>query len=262
MAKIVDGNTIKVDLDGRAESVRRACLDSEESRPGGNKPVTEAGRQASAWTKSWFGADATGQPKAEVSLDLEFDTADPVSLALVRHRDDDGRLLAYLWRESERVNLAAVSAGWGPHFVKDGRSRPHHGACLKAEARAQAQGIGVWDPGINGAGPTRDYRDLLPRWQMRDGWVEDHRAMGPWAGVLSARLDHGHLPAAAARGEPLSVFCALQGRHQPLGRRWRPDLRRLAGPALQGVDCRPAGAGGAGPAPAAGNALYGRGSSE
>ena len=122
LAKIVDGNTIKVDLDGRAESVRRACLDTEDSWPGGNKPVTEAGRQASAWTKSWFGADATGQPTAEVSLDLEFDTADPVSLALVRHRDDDGRLVAYLWRESERVNLAAVSAGSGPHFVKDGRS--------------------------------------------------------------------------------------------------------------------------------------------
>lgn len=45
---------------------------------------------------------------------------------------------------------------------------------------------------------------------MRDGWVEDYRAMGPRAGVLSVRLDHGHLPAAAARGEPLSVFCELQ----------------------------------------------------
>lgn len=145
LVKIVDGGTIKVDLDGRAESVRPACLDTEYSWPGGNKPVTEAGRQASAWTKSWFGADATGQPTAEVSLDLEFDTADPVSLALVRHRDDDGHLLAYLWRESAHVNLAAVSAGWGPHSVKDGRSRPHHGAFLKAEARAQAQGIGVWD---------------------------------------------------------------------------------------------------------------------
>lgn len=73
--------------------------------------MTEAGRQASAWTESWFGADATGQPTAEVSLDLVFDIADPVSLALVRHRDNDGHLLAYLWRESAHVNLAAVAAG-------------------------------------------------------------------------------------------------------------------------------------------------------
>ena len=211
LLKVVDGDTIKVELDGRTESVRLACLDTEESWPGGNKPVTEAGRQASAWAKSWFGADAEGQPTAEVSLDLEFDTADPPSLALVRHRDNYGRLLAYAWRGTEHYNLAAVSVGWSPYFVKYGRSRTHHGAFLRAEARAQAQGIGVWDPGINGAGPTRDYRQLLPWWQMRDGWVEDYRAMGPQAGVLSVRLDHAHLLAAAQRGEQVTVFCDLQG---------------------------------------------------
>lgn len=177
LIKVVDGDTIKVELDGRTESVRLACLDTEESWPGGGKPVTEAGRQASAWAKTWFGADAEGQPTAEVSLDLEFDTADPPSLVLVRHRDNYGRLLAYAWRGTEPYNLAAVSAGWSPYFVKYGRSRPHHGAFLKAEARAQAQGVGVWDPGVNGAGPTRDYRHLLPCGRCA---TAGSRTTGPW----------------------------------------------------------------------------------
>jgi micrococcal nuclease len=211
LIKVVDGDTIKVELDGRSESVRLACLDTEESWPGGNKPVTEAGRRASAWAKTWFGADVAGQPTTEVGLDLEFDTADPPSLALVRHRDNYGRLLAYAWLGTEHYNLAAVRAGWSPYFVKYGRSRRYHGVFLQAEARAQASGAGIWDPGINGAGPTRDYRRLLPWWQMRDSWIEDYRATGPQAGVLSVRLDHADLIAAARREERISVFCDLQG---------------------------------------------------
>jgi hypothetical protein len=55
LTKAVDGDTIKVLLDGQEESLRLACLDTEESWPGGTKPVTEAGRRASQWAKEWFG---------------------------------------------------------------------------------------------------------------------------------------------------------------------------------------------------------------
>lgn len=210
LLKVVDGDTIKVTLDGRNESVRLTCLNTEESWPGGNKPVTEAGRQASAWAKSWFGADEDGMLPAPVTLTLEFDTQDPPSLAQLRHRDNYGRLLAYVWREETNYNLAAVEAGWSPYFVKYGRSRLYHGAFLQAEAHAQSRGTGIWNAEINGSGPSRDYLRLLPWWQMRDGWIEGYRAAGPQAGALSVRLDHAHLVTAAQHAESVTVFCDLQ----------------------------------------------------
>lgn len=211
LLKVVDGDTIKVTLDGRDESVRLTCLDTEESWPGGNKPVTEAGRQASAWAKSWFGTDEDGMPPAPVTLTLEFDTQDPPSLAQVRHRDNYGRLLAYAHKAGENYNLHTVAAGWSPYFVKYGRSRLYHGALLRAEAQAQAAGSGVWNPDLNAGGPSRDYVHLVPWWHMRDSLIETYRTTGPQAGVLSVRLDHAHLVAAARRGELVTVFCDLQG---------------------------------------------------
>lgn len=210
LLKVVDGDTVKVEVDGHNESVRLTCLDTEESWPGGNKPVTEAGRQASAWAKSWFGADAEGMPAAEVMLRLEFDTADPPSLAMMRHRDNYGRLLAYVWRDQTNYCLAAIAAGWSPYFVKYGRSRLYHGDFLQAEAQAQSRGIGIWNAEINGSGPSRDYLRLVSWWQMRDSWIEAYRAVGPQAGALSVRLDHAHLMTAAQRAESVTVFCDLQ----------------------------------------------------
>jgi len=211
LLKVVDGDTIKVELDGRSESLRLTCLDTEESWPGGTKPVTEGGRQASAWAKEWFDADAEGAPTTEVMLTLEFDTADPPSLAMLRHRGNYGRLLTYIWRDAVNYNLAAVAAGWSPYFVKYGRSRLYHREFLAAEAHAQSVGSGIWDPDLNGHGPTRDYTRLIPWWQMRDGWIEGYRAAGPHTGAFSVRLDHAHLVTAAQRGEPVTVFCDLQG---------------------------------------------------
>jgi hypothetical protein len=47
LTKVVDGDTIKVAINGESESLRLIGLDTEESWPGGSKPVTTAGKQAS-----------------------------------------------------------------------------------------------------------------------------------------------------------------------------------------------------------------------
>jgi micrococcal nuclease len=51
---VVDGDTIDVVLDDKEERLRLICIDTEESHNTGNKPVTNAGKLASAWTKNYF----------------------------------------------------------------------------------------------------------------------------------------------------------------------------------------------------------------
>ena len=90
LTKVVDGDTIKVELEGEEESLRLSCLDTEETFAGGSKPVTNAGKLASKWAKDYFHADEEGFPTWEVRVDLEFDTNDPVPECLKTHRGNYG----------------------------------------------------------------------------------------------------------------------------------------------------------------------------
>ncbi|MBF2074762.1 MAG: thermonuclease family protein [Synechococcales cyanobacterium C42_A2020_086] len=212
LKKVVDGDTIKVLLNNEEESLRFTCLDTEESQRGGNKPVTQAGLLASKWTKQYFGADEQGIPSGDVRVDLEFDTDDPVEVCLNKHRDNYGRLLCYVYKagEPENSNIRIVREGWSPYFVKYGRSRLYHHQFMEAEVEAQAQGRAIWNPATNAGGPSRDYSTLIPWWHLRDSVVQDYRYLGIQAGVLSVRLDYGHLLDAARAGNTVTLFCDLQ----------------------------------------------------
>jgi len=211
LTKVVDGDTVKVQMGKGEESLRLICLDTEESRRGGNKPLTNAGKAASKWAKQYFGADDAGVPAGDVYVDVEFDTGDPVPVCLRKHRGNYGRLICTVHKDGRNYNLDAVREGWSPYFVKYGRSRLYHEDLLKAEARAQARGVGVWDPDINAGGNSRDYAVLLPWWHLRAGVVEDYRRFGVQAGVLSVRLDYDEIVEAANANSPLAVLCDLQG---------------------------------------------------
>lgn len=211
LTKVVDGDTVKVLMDTEEESLRLVCLDTEESYRGGYKPVTNAGKAASKWAKEFFGADDKGLPMGDVFVDVEFDTNDPVPVCMKKHRGNYGRLICYVYKDGRNYNLDAVQEGWSPYFVKYGRSRLYHEDLMKAEAQAQAQGIGVWNPDINAGGNSRDYKVLLPWWHLRAGVVEDYRRFGVQAGALSIRLDYDEIVEAANAKSPLTVFCDLQG---------------------------------------------------
>lgn len=212
LIKVIDGDTIKVLLENEQESIRLTCLDTEESQKGSDKPVTNAGKMAAAWAKQYFGADEQGMPVGDVRISLEFDTNDPVSLCLTKHRDNYGRLLCYVYKasEPENANVRIVREGWSPYFVKYGRSRLYHRQFTEAETEAQGRGIGIWDPTINADGYRRDYAALIPWWHLRDGVVEDYRYQGIQAGVLSVRLDYEHLMEAAINSSEVTIFCDLQ----------------------------------------------------
>ena len=210
LTKVVDGDTVKVEVGGKVESLRLTCLDTEDVRAGGNKPMTNAGKLASQWAKDFFGVDAQGLPSRETKIDIEFDTSDPLPLCLRKHRDNYGRLLCYAHKGPVNYAVQAIEEGWSPYFVKYGRSRIYHAALLKAEAVAQAQRRAIWNPATNANGARRDYDTLIPWWYLRDGVVEDYRRFGMEAGVRSVRLDYDDLVEAARTESAMTVLCDLQ----------------------------------------------------
>lgn len=212
LIKVIDGDTVKVEIDGKVESLRLVCIDTEESWAGGSKPVTNAGKLASKWAKEYFGVNEGGFPnRNEIKVDIEFDTSDPEHVCLQKHRGNYGRLLCYVYTNGMNYNLEAVKNGWSPYFVKYGRSRLYHDEFLSTEAEAQAKGVAVWNPETNAGGKTREYEDLVPWWHFRDGVVQDFRRFGLQAGVQSVRLDYEDITEAAKHGNEITVFCDLQG---------------------------------------------------
>lgn len=212
VTKVVDGDTINVDLGGETERLRLIAVDTEESLPSGatpDKPVTEAGKQASSFAKEYFAL-----PEGDLAqVTVEFDTDDPVEVCLQRHRDNFGRLLCYVHKDGENFNLKLVADGWSPYFEKYGRSRLYHQELSVAEADAQAANRAIWDPDMNAGGPTRPYDTLRPWWAFRGAVVEDYRralAAGTAAEVLSVRLDYAALLDAARAGAQVTVLCDLQ----------------------------------------------------
>ncbi|MBE9183166.1 thermonuclease family protein [Microcoleus sp. LEGE 07076] len=206
VTKVVDGDSIKISLHGKTESLRLICVDTEESHSGGTKPVTVAGKAASEMAKQYFATADGGLAK----VDIEFDTDDPIEIAVEKHRDNYGRLLCYVHKDGENYNLKLIVEGWSPYFLKYGRSRLYHRQMTEAESVAKAYNLMIWNPITNAKIPCRNYANLLPWWSMRGSIVEDFRLAEATAGALSVRLDYPKILAAAETAKPITIFCDLQ----------------------------------------------------
>lgn len=206
VTKVVDGDSIKISLYGKTESLRLICVDTEESHSGGSKPVTAAGKAASEMAKKYFATDGGGLAQ----IDIEFDTGDSVEVALQKHRDNYGRLLCYVHKDGENYNLKLIEEGWSPYFVKYGRSRLYHRQMTEAESAAKAYNLMIWNPITNAKIPSRNYGNLLPWWSMRGSIVEEFRLSEATAGALSLRLHYPKILAASERAKSITIFCDLQ----------------------------------------------------
>ena len=127
VTRVVDGDTIEVDLAGRTEKVRLLGIDTPETHHP-TKPVQCYGKEASEHT-------ATLLPVG-TAVRLERDDEE---------RDDYGRLLAYVYRSSDElfVNLELVQGGFASLLTI--RPNTAHLADLSAaEAGARAAQVGLW----------------------------------------------------------------------------------------------------------------------
>jgi len=92
--KVVDGDTIQVEIDDKIEKIRMIGIDTPESVHPDEEKNTENGKKASEYTKKLL----TGK-----SVTLELD---------VQERDKYGRILAYVYLNGRMVNKKLLSDGY------------------------------------------------------------------------------------------------------------------------------------------------------
>ena len=127
--KVVDGDTIWVDNNGKRQKIRMIRLDTPESVDP-RKPVQCFALEASAQAKTILG----GQ-----SVYLE---TDPSQDSVDRY----GRTLAYVWTASGRLfNLDMITDGFAFEYTYDLPYR-YQQDFRTAEHDAQAQERGLWSP--------------------------------------------------------------------------------------------------------------------
>lgn len=126
VVSVVDGDTVKVRVGGRVESVRLIGIDA---------PETDApGRAAQC-----FGPESRAKARELLAgqvVRLEFDESQG-------RRDRYDRLLAYVWVNDVLVNERLVRQGYAREFTYSLPYR-YQAAFQAAEQEARAAGRGIW----------------------------------------------------------------------------------------------------------------------
>ena len=124
--RVVDGDTIHVQVDGRREKVRYIGVDTPESvKPG--TPVQCFAKRAGAFNRRMVAGE-----RVRLVLDAE-------------HRDRYGRLLAYVYRASDGVfvNAALVRRGYAQPLTI-APNVAHAKEFRRLAAAARHAGRGMW----------------------------------------------------------------------------------------------------------------------
>ncbi len=127
--KVDDGDTLQIFRYGRSEKVRFIGIDTPETVDP-RKPVQCFGKEASAKTKQLL----TGK-----TIRIEFD---PV----VGERDKYDRLLAYVWLDSELINLTLLREGYAHEYTYRSQAYKYQSDFKQAEAGARQSEVGLWSP--------------------------------------------------------------------------------------------------------------------
>ena len=147
VARIVDGDTIVVDYQGKHEKVRLLCVNTPESVHPDKKQNIPMGKVASNYTLKKL----TGK-----YVKLEFEIS--------RLRGNYGRLLAYVFMDGQNINLDLVRQGLSPYYTKYGKSQKYDAEFRAAEKLARKEKLNIWgDPEL-----TRKYLRLKSKWGQHE----------------------------------------------------------------------------------------------
>lgn len=137
--RVIDGDTIKVNLQGQTESVRLIGIDTPESRKNAKAmrdsdrsgqdmaAIVSQGKEAAAFTRS--------RVKKGDSVRIETD---------VQQRDKYHRILAYVWlSDGTMLNEAIVRAGYAQPATFPPNVR-YQERFLEAARDARRNGRGLW----------------------------------------------------------------------------------------------------------------------
>jgi micrococcal nuclease len=124
--RVIDGDTLKINLNGRTETVRLLLIDTPETvHP--NKPVEPFGKEASNFTKQTL-------PKGS-SIQVELG---------IGERDKYGRLLAYVYKNGKMINEQLLEKGLARVAYVYPPNTKHIDEFRDIQSKAQKQAIGIW----------------------------------------------------------------------------------------------------------------------
>ncbi len=194
--EVIDGDTVKVKLDGNLTNLRTPCTDTEETKNSKPlKPVTRFGAKTVEWTKKWF-QDRGNRAELEYEADYKI-------------TDFFHRPLTYVIAENENYNLEAVRWGYSPYFQKYGYARGYHDAFLEAEREAMLEERGIWDDATHAGDTTRPYHLLKMWWEVRARYIQmgrDEKRDNKRLIFLPDGLDYEEAMVAASREEERVAF--------------------------------------------------------
>jgi len=127
IVKVVDGDTVDINLDGHTERVRLIGVNTPETKHP-TKPIECFGPEASAYMTQLL-------PKG-TTVRIERD---------VEARDRYGRMLLYLYLGSDNlfINLDLVARGYGTPMSIEPNTF-HRNDFVRAAAQAEAANVGLW----------------------------------------------------------------------------------------------------------------------
>ncbi|MBA3009894.1 MAG: thermonuclease family protein [Proteobacteria bacterium] len=162
--RVVDGDTLDIDYQGKRERIRLLNVDTPESVHPDKTRNTLLGKQASDYTRKRL---------AGKSVSLEFEG---------KKRGKYGRLLAYVILDRKNFNLELVQNGWSPYYTKYGQSQTLHGNFIDAQAHAKAQQLNIWadpPPRSIAAKPSATAPEQMTATRRFHGNTQSHKFHGP-----------------------------------------------------------------------------------
>lgn len=125
VSKVVDGDTIKVQINGTEETVRLLLVDTPETKHP-NKPVQPFGPEATEFAT----AKLSGQ-----NVTVEYDGP---------KRDKYDRLLGYIWVDGENFNKLLLENGLARYAYVYDPPYIYEEQMEEAEKKAREEQLGIW----------------------------------------------------------------------------------------------------------------------
>lgn len=130
--KVIDGDTIKVDVDGKIETVRLVGIDTPETVDP-RRPVECMGMAASNFAKALL-------EDRLVRLETDSTQGD---------RDRYGRLLRFVFlQDGTDVGKLLLLGGYAQESLYSSKPHKYRSAYVEAEQQARAQQLGLWNSAI------------------------------------------------------------------------------------------------------------------
>lgn len=127
VTRVVDGDTLEIDLNGKKEKVRLLLIDTPETHKP-NTPVQPFGPEAEAFTRGMIEGKVV-----EIEKDVGGDA-----------RDKYGRLLYYVYYNGQSVQEELLRQGLARVAYIYPPNVKHVDRYKEIQAEAQKQGVGIW----------------------------------------------------------------------------------------------------------------------